>query len=375
MQRSDLFKAMLTHGAFPEASTRCLSLHLPCPAQGDAALRFLYTGGGLPPDMVADLDPPGLLGLLENARYLQSHELTATALAALRTRLRESDGVGGKHFFKTTVADPAFGPDLIPLEWIVAFVRCTPERSTTERMRVALAWAREADLEDPGTKAALAPLSAALETRIAATSPGEVAALLRESGRGALTALVSVDASLAPVLERAAQDTRAVLGRQRELRFALAKARRALASMETLTAFRRCERCRVHVPMYLAGDASCTQTYHPGRYFTFNESTRRGGWTCCGATSKTVKGCRGRDCQHRFSDAAEGPETFAGLSRDTVPPVGGDDVGEEEGEDEEGGSDDEEEMAGGERVGNAVDMMIRMQIQELRALIAQVPTV
>lgn len=45
--------------------------------------------------------------------------------------------------------------------------------------------------------------------------------------------------------------------------------------------------------------------------------TRRGGWTCCGATSKTAKGCRGRDCPHRF---VRGAETFAGRSREMVPP-------------------------------------------------------
>ena len=336
--RSDLFKTMLIHGTFSESTTRVINITMPCPAHADTALCFLYTGQLLHSLSIPRLDPADIFGLLENAQYLQSHELAAATLYMLRLCLRNE----AAPFYTHIVTDPRFGPDLVPLEWIVAFVRCTPDRSTTDRVRAALAWTRGVDLNDPATLEALAPLRTALDTRIAATSPGEVAALIREFGP-ALVPLLSADAALVPVLERAADTTRSVLARHRELQSTLSQAQRVLFSMESLTAFRRCERCRVHVPLYLSEDASCTQTYYSGRYFNFSEGrpclrseasqdlfsgqltlslpcaeTRRGGWTCCGATSKTAKGCRGRDCPHRF---VEGAETFAGLSRATVPPA------------------------------------------------------
>lgn len=163
------------------------------------------------------------------------------------------------------------GNVLVPLEWIANFVRCTPERSTTDRIRASLAWTRGADLEATAT-VELLPLLDAVNARLAASSPDVLAALIRSSGP-ALLPLVSVNVGLLPVLKRAANDTRTVLARERELQAALIQTRRALSLMEQLTGFRRCERCRVNVPLYLSDDASCTQSYHSGRYYNFSEGT------------------------------------------------------------------------------------------------------
>lgn len=196
--RSDLFKAMLTHGNFSESTIRVMNITMPCPARADTALRFLYTGQLLHSLPVPRLDPADIFGLLENAQYLQSHELTVATLDMLRLCLRNE----AAPFYMRILTDPRFGPDLVPLEWIVGFVRCTPDRSTTDRVRAALAWTRGADLHDPAMLEVLAALRIALDTCIAATSPGEVGALIRECGP-ALVPLVSADAALVPVLERA----------------------------------------------------------------------------------------------------------------------------------------------------------------------------